>query len=202
MTGVQTCALPICVCREEGFSPHLGSIIINEVLTDGDTDGDPNEDGTTDSMEDEFIEIINISNQSIDLSGWVIIETDWGASLPRHTFDAQTLLEPLGVIVVFGGGEPPESYGSVTFVSANAQDPGIPFGLDLDDAGDVIRLQDSDGLTVFAFTYGDEGGLPAPSDQSITRDPDLTGDFVSHGEASSSEGALFSPGTRNDGTPF
>lgn len=190
------------VCREEGFSPHLGAILVNEVLTDGDTDGDANEDGTTDSMEDEFVELVNVSNQTIDLSGWMLVETDWGQALPRHTFEAQTLLDPLDVIVVFGGGAPPQSTTGVTYLTANAQDPGIPFGLDLDDGGDVLRLQDGDGLTVFAFTYGDEGGIPAPSDQAVTRDPDLTGDFTFHSEVANAGGALFSPGTRSDGTPF
>ena len=35
-------------------------------------------------------------------------------------------------------------------------------------AGDLIRLLDSDGLTVASYTYGDEGGQAAISDEYDT----------------------------------
>jgi len=130
------------------------------------------------------------------------VDTDWGAFLPRHTFAAGTSLAPRGAVVVFGGGDPPDSTQAVLFFASNAQDPGDPYGLDLDDAGDRIRLLDADGLTVASYAYGDEGGQPAVSDESSTRDPDLTGDFTPHSQAALSQGAIFSPGTRVDGSAF
>jgi hypothetical protein len=108
----------------------------------------------------------------------------------------------MGAVVVFGGGDAPDSSEAVLFASSNAADPGMPLGLDLDDAGDEVRLLDPDGLAAAVFAYGDNGGVPAVSDQSLTRDPDLTGGFTPHTLASGASGAVFSPGTRVDGTAF
>jgi hypothetical protein len=53
---------------------------------------------------------------------------------------------------------------------------------------------------VFSFIYGLEAG----DNQSITRSPDITGGepLIKHSQAEGSAGALFSPGTRLDGTLF
>ncbi|MBN2494438.1 MAG: lamin tail domain-containing protein [Deltaproteobacteria bacterium] len=198
--GEQVCREGICL--DADLSPRWGSVIINEVLSDGSTDGDPNQDGSLDAMEDEFVELVNVSNQAVDLEGYTLVERDWDVFLPRHTFETGTQLQPLGAVVVFGGGDPPESTASVLYLGSNAEDPGFAYGLDLDDAGDRIRLLDADGLTVAVFAYGDEGGTPAVSDQSVTRAPDLTGDFVPHAEAEGAGGEIFSPGTRVDGSAF
>jgi len=190
------------VCLEEGMSPAAGKIIFNEVLSDGNTDGDPNQDGTKDPMEDEFVELVNVSNETLDLSGWMIVEDDWEEWLPRYTFPDGFTLSPKGAVVIFGGGDAPESTDAVFYAASNAEDPGIPYGLDLDDAGDMVRLVDSELLTVAAFAYGDGGGIPAVSDESLTRDPDLAGTFAPHTFADGADGAVFSPGTRVDGLEF
>jgi hypothetical protein len=44
--------------------------------------------------------------------------------------------------------------------------------------------------------------LEPATDQSLTRSPDLTGDFVPHTTAAGSNGATFSVGTQVDGAPF
>ncbi len=199
-TGDEVCREGICL--DSNLSPDFGAFVFNEVLTDGNTDGDPNGDGSRDGVEDEFVELVNVSNRTLDLSAWTLTETDWGVHLARHTFASGTQAEPLVAIVVFGGGEPPASTDSVLYLAANAQDPGTQYGLDLDDAGDLISLRDADGLTVAVFAYGDEGGTPAVSDESSTRDPDLTGEFTAHTQASGTQAAIFSPGTRVDGTAF
>lgn len=183
-------------------SPHLGAIIFNEVLTDGTTNEDANGDGTIDAMEDEFVELVNVSGSAVDMTGWTLSEKDWDIHLPRHTFAQGTAPGPNVAIVIFGGGDPPDPTASVLYSASNAQDPGIPYGLDLDDAGDKMVLLDADGLFVDEFTYGDQGGPPAASDESLTRDPDLTGDFTPHTQATTSQGAIFSPGTRTDGSAF
>ncbi|MBW1811623.1 MAG: lamin tail domain-containing protein [Deltaproteobacteria bacterium] len=190
------------ICLESNLSPDFGTFVFNEVLTDGNTDGDPNGDGSRDGVEDEFVELVNVSNRTIDLSGWTLTETDWDVHLARHTFAAGVQADPLVAVVVFGGGEPPDSTDTVTYLAANAQDPGTQYGLDLDDAGDLVVLRDAAGLTVAVFAYGDEGGTPAVSDESATRDPDLTGDFTAHTQADGAQSAIFSPGTRVDGTAF
>jgi len=190
------------VCLEEGMSPLAGKILFNEVLADGNTDGDPNEDGSKDPTEDEFVELVNVSNETLDLSGWMLVETDWEEWLPRYTFPEGTTLDPAGAVVLFGGGDAPESTDAIYYDISNAEDPGIAYGLDLDDAGDLVRLIDGELLTVAAFAYGDAGGNPGVSDESMTRDPDLTGTFIPHSFADGADGAIFSPGTRVDGTGF
>ena len=181
-------------------SPHFGAVIFNEVLTDGTTNEDANGDGTIDAMEDEFVELVNVSGAPVDMTGWILAEKDWDIHLPRHTFAAT--LSPNMAAVVFGGGDAPDSTATVIYATSNAQDPGIPYGLDLDDAGDRMVLLDSNGLFVDEFTYGDQGGAPAASDESLTRDPDLTGDFTPHTQAQNAAGAIFSPGARVDGSAF
>jgi hypothetical protein len=181
-------------------SPHFGAVIFNEVLTDGTTNEDANQDGTIEAMEDEFVELVNVSGSAVDMTGWILAEKDWDIHLPRHTF--AVTLNPDTAAVVFGGGDAPDSTATVLYAISNAQDPGIPYGLDLDDSGDKMVLLDADGLFVDAFTYGDQGGTPAASDESLTRDPDLTGDFCPHTQAQSAAGAIFSPGTRVDGSGF
>jgi hypothetical protein len=183
-------------------SPHFGAVIFNELLTDGTTNEDANGDGTIDAMEDEFVELVNVSGSAVDMTGWTLSEKDWDIHLPRHTFAAGTTPAPNVALVIFGGGDSPDSTASVIYATSNAQDPGIPYGLDLDDAGDRMVLLDSNGLFVDEFTYGDQGGTPAASDESLTRDPDLTGTFTPHTQATSASGAIFSPGTRVDGAAF
>jgi hypothetical protein len=188
------------LCLQTGTSPLIGAVIFNEVLADGSTNGDANGDGSSDAVEDEFVELVNVGNKAVDLSGWTLVEADWGTALPRHTFAANTVLQPLGVIVLFGGGNPPSSSSGVQYLVVNAKDPGIPFGLDLDDGGDLVKLLDAKGLTVAVFPFGNKGGAPAASDTSLTRDPDLTGSITPHTQAAKAAGAVFSPGTRVDGT--
>lgn len=187
-------------CLAEGMSPFSGSVIINEILADGTADEDANQDGTVDAMEDEFIELVVVSSGPVDMSGWMIAEGDWDVWLPRHTFGDQTTLQPLDAAVVFGGGDPLDSTATVLYVGANAEDPGIPYGLDFNDDGEEIRLLDAEGLLVDSFTYG--GDVPVASDQSLTRSPDLTGDWQPHLDADGAAGAIFSPGTRVDGSSF
>jgi hypothetical protein len=190
------------ICLGEDMSVFAGKVLFNEVLTDGNTDGDPNQDGTKDPVEDEFVELVNVSNETLDLSGWMVVESDWEEWLPRYAFAEGTMLEPKGAIVIFGGGDAPESTDAVFFAVSNAADPGIPYGLDLDDSGELVRLIDADLFTVAAFAYGDAGGTPSVSDESLTRDPDLTGSFMPHSAADGSDGTIFSPGFRVDGTAF
>ena len=187
-------------CLPEGVSPYAGAVRINELLSDGTADEDANQDGSVDAMEDEFVELVVVSNADVDLSGWRITEEDWDIWLPRHTFPDGTLLSPLTAVVVFGGGDSPDSTDAIFFATANAADPGTPYGLDLDDEGDELRLIDAEGRLVDVVTYGE---APASaSDQSLTRSPDLVGPWLPHLDAADASGAVFSPGTRVDGSPF
>jgi len=70
-------------------------------------------------------------------------------------------------------------------------------GLGLNNSGDTVTL--NDGVTdQDIVTYASEAG----DNQSLTRDPDISGSFVKHTTATNSVGAAFSPGTRIDGSSF
>jgi hypothetical protein len=69
--------------------------------------------------------------------------------------------------------------------------------LGLNNGGDDVVLQDDFGMGVAFASYG-----ASIVDQSITRDPDITGAFEAHSTAAGSAGALFSPGTRVTGAMF
>ena len=191
-------------CVEGAGGPLFGVVILNEVLIDGTTDEDANGDGDIHATDDEFIEIVNLSDEAVDLSGLMLVESD--LVVPRHTFEPGSVLEGGRALVVFGGGQPSEDLESeapgTQFVVANPDDPAFSNGLNLDDDGDVLRLLDADRRHVFMFAYGDACDAedpacwPAVSDRSLTRTPDLMGAFAPH------EDTLFSPGTLADGEPF
>ena len=61
---------------------------------------------------------------------------------------------------------------------------------------------DADGLIVAELAYGDAGDIEPVTDQSLTRNADLTGGFTAHLTATGADGAIFSPGTRIDGSSF
>ena len=168
----------------------LPILVINEILADpaGDLNGDANGDGIRDGSDDEFIEIVNTSDSPIDISGWTLSD----GTQVRHIFTNGTLLQPGCGIVVFGGGAPTGEFGNCIVQIASKGTLG------LNNSGDTVSLQDVRHRMVDSYTYGSEAGY----DQSITRAPDLVGEFVKHTEATGSGGSLFSPGTKIDGALF
>ncbi|MCA9999910.1 MAG: Ig-like domain-containing protein, partial [Anaerolineales bacterium] len=161
--------------------------VINEIHADPDANlGDANGDGTPSATEDEFVEIVNNSGGAVDISGWTVADS---VSV-RHTFAAGTLIPDQCAIVLFAGGTPTGSFGGAVVLTAGS--------LGLNNPGDTVTLADAGGTVVQTAVYGAEGG----DNQSLTRDPDLSGAFAKHSLAAGSGGALFSPGTRVNGSPF
>jgi type II secretory pathway component GspD/PulD (secretin) len=164
-------------------------LIINEILADPDPImGDSNRDGVINSDDDEFLELVNVSGQALDLSGWRISD----AVRLRYTFPAGTSLKSGCGLVIFGGGDPKGDFGgSLVFIAGS---------LGLNNGGDLITVIDSEGVEVTAVLYGSEGN----QDQSITRYPDLSGQLplVLHSQAPEAGEALYSPGTRIDQLAF
>ena len=160
-------------------------LVVNEILADPalGLEGDANGDGVRDGSEDEFVEIYNNGSASVDLSGYTIED---GAGL-RHTFPAGTVLDPGIAVTVFGGGSPT----GIPGVVQTASDGELGFN----NSGDDVTLKDETGNVLLSVSYGSEGG----NDQSLTRDPDFTGSFTQHTQASSS-GARYSPGETIEGT--
>ena len=182
----------------------LPSLILNEFLADvpgsiaEDLFGDANGDGVRNGGEDEFVEIVNISGDgtAVNLSGWIIADNIG----PRHIFPLGSVLEDGRAIVVFGGATPVGVFGGAIVQTASQGNLGWS------NSGDTINL-DAGGASVFAVVYTGELGA---TDTSPVRDPELTfGDpdpdsnYILHNVAPGTDGALFSPGTQNDGvTPF
>ena len=167
--------------------------VLNEVLYDPPSglDGDSNNDTLRDPNDDEFVEFVNDSDSIIDLSGYKIYDAERLAlGTPNHEFPDGTLINPGQAVVVFGGGNPLGNFGGAQVFTASNQ------VLNLTNNGDLMTLTDSLGNTVIEF---DVTPLSNNPDESYTRDPDLSGDFVQHNGIS---GTLFSPGTKKDGTPF
>jgi Lamin Tail Domain/K319L-like, PKD domain len=156
-------------------------VIINEFLADPPLSeaGDANGDGYRDASEDEFVELVNISTQPVDLDGWTLRDS-YGE---RYTFPDDTTLDPGFAAVVFGGGYPSELLWNYTIIGVTDS------GLGLSNNGDTITLSDSLGNVVAEYTYGPEAG----NEQSVTRNPDYTGTWQLHSEAHP-DGNLFSPG--------
>ncbi|MBW2702387.1 MAG: lamin tail domain-containing protein [Deltaproteobacteria bacterium] len=179
-------------CPDLGRVPVAGDLLLNEFMADpaNDLAGDANCDGIRDSngVQDEFVEIVNVSGEDLDLSG-VTIADEYG---PRHTFRGFSLPTG-GVVVVFGGGSPDCNWH--TNVLAVVATSGA---LGLNNGGDTITLTAADASTeLLTHTYGNEGG----NNESLTLSPDLnTGNpYAGHSTADTVDGSLFSPGTTIEG---
>jgi uncharacterized protein (TIGR03437 family) len=186
-------------------------ISINEIFADvpaddpatADVEGDANRDGVRSADDDEFIEIVNASDQPVELSGVRLFD----ATNLRFTFPANTLLASGRAALIFGGGAPTananEFGGSLVFTTSS---------LSLNDGGDRVSLRLPSGaaevvIATQSYGTGESGSPAAPADQSLVRAPDASGDsiggaFIPHAAATNAAGRIFSTGTRSDGTPF
>ena len=179
------------------------ALILNEFLSDpaaddentSEIEGDANGDGVRDGSQDEFIELINSGSESMDLSGYEIHDRTG----LRHTFADGSLL-PAGMpYVVFGGGLPVNIDNPLVDTASTGY-------IGLNNGGDLIVVKDKSGVEVIIFEYGSlsHGGgandLRGDQDQSVTRDPDITGNFVLH--STTAGGLAFSPGLKNDNVSF
>jgi len=101
----------------------------------------------------------------------------------RHTFSADTILNPYQYLVVFGGGNPQPSDIFWQVASTGS--------LGLNNTGDTISLQDSTGQLVAEAVYGSLGGR----DQSLALWPEGIGtEYLLHSTIDEAEGSIFSPG--------
>ncbi len=168
-------------------------MIINEILADppSGTAGDANGDGVRHSQQDEFVELVNTTASPLDISGWTLSDSD---SI-RHEFPSGTIVDPLCPVVVFGGGSPGDLFPENTIVRTASNG-----SLSLNNGGDTVWLLDADEAVVHSYN---DASWAVIADQSMTRNPDITGQepLVGHTEPSNSVG-LFSPGRMVDGTPF
>ncbi len=170
-------------------STPLPPLQINEIHADPDPLlGDSNGDGVVNSDDDEFLELVNLSGEDLDLTGWEIFDS----VRLRYTFPEETVLKAGCGLLVFGGGSPTGEFGGSLVFTAGS--------LGLNNSGDQLAVKNLLGEQITSCSYGEEGG----ENQSLTRYPDLTGELplVLHSLVIEANGALFSPGWRADGTAF
>ena len=187
-TACQRVVIALCaVILTVRFTPAAGQTI-NEIHVDPapGPEGDANGDGVRHAIEDEFVEIVNDTGADLDLRGWTLSD---GLTV-RHRFVEGTVVPADCAVVIFGGGRPTGAFGNSLVRVAGA--------LGLNNVGDTVTLADDHGTIAAQVVYDTEGGI----DQSLTRDPDVSGSFVRHAIATGSHGARFSPGVRVDGTMF
>jgi len=178
---------------EDDEGPITTQLLLNEILYDppSGSEGDANGDGTREAQEDEFLELINLSSQPLDMSGFKIYDAEaLENDDPRHVFPDGTLLEPGKAIVIFGGGTPTGGFGGAIVQTASG---GI---LNMNNSGDFVTITDAGGSILVEFDIEPLSNNP---DESYTRNPDLTGEFEQHNDNTP---LLFSPGTKIDQTPF
>ncbi len=164
-------------------------------------DGDANCDGVVDSVDDEFVELVSVAPQPLDLSNLQL--TDAAATPNGHRFAAGTVLGPGESIVIFGGGAIApmttlHPWCAGAFAGARLERANLRGTLGLNNGGDTLTLRSAAGVTLTQVSYGAVAAGP-----SVTRDPDLTGALVVHSSAVGRAGDRpYSPGTRLTGVPF
>ena len=108
--------------------------VLNEVLYDPPADnlGDANGDGNRHFDEDEFVEFVNSSATSLDISGYKLYDADrLLTNTANHEFPANTILNPGQAVVVFGGGTPTGNFGGSLVFAASNRTLNFPKGLNL-----------------------------------------------------------------------
>jgi hypothetical protein len=172
------------------------SIVLNEVLYDPSNSGllgDANGDGLYVQDEDEFIELLNTGSQPLDVSGWKIYDASaLSSGTPRHVFPAGSVIPSGTALVLFGGGTPTGSFGGAVVQTTSTG------AMNLNNAGDLLTITDAQDSVMITFDVAPYSDNP---NESYTRSPDITGEFVQHSTVGSGT-LLFSPGTRLDGSPF
>ena len=164
-----------------GARPAEAVVLINEVLANpGGLDA--NEDGTPHIFQDEFLELVNPSNDPFTLTGWTL--SDGVGS--RHVFAPGTSISAGGLLVVFGGGNP------AAIPNALKASTGT---LGLNNTGDTVSLRDATDTLIDLLLYTAAQVVPG---ESLTRFPDALGPFTRHLTVSTHP---FSPGTTTDGSP-
>ena len=195
------------VLTEDGDSPSDGpvnavspsgpnQIRIVEFLPVGTADGalDPNGDGVSDASADEFIELVNGSDEVLNLEGVTLVDAYY-PRMPIHTFSHLDVLPIDGRILVFGGGMPPIHPTSLVRV-AHHTGVGTDIGLNLRNTGNRIEVRGVSGEVLDSVGYGTWGAVEAPIDASLVRMQD--GSLVPHTTVSTPS-LPFSPGEPTEG---
>lgn len=152
-------------------------IVINEILYDPTGAGDTNGG--------KFVELVNNSDSEADISNWTLSDD----SNTRYTFPAGTVIPAKKAFVVFENSAGGTGFGGAYLYSSGS--------LGLNQTGDRVILKDNRGNEVANVSY-----TGSESEESMTRNADITGSFEGHKSADSDNSLPSSPGTKVDGTAF
>ena len=172
------------------------TVIFNEVnsIAQEDLNGDGLVDG-----DDDFVEVLNVTNAPIDLTDYVIREGTRSETV--HVFPANTILEAGCSIVVgsqgFLPGSTSERFGTTPVQNASEGDT-----LQITDSGDSLELRDVDFEQAYSVTIPDLEATAERGSYALTVDGDGNSDYAQHADIAATMGALSSPGTMLNGDPF
>ena len=164
----------------------VGTLVINELLTDPPVGFDANGDGVSHYGQDEFIELLNVGMTDLDLSGATITD-EWGV---RATLPSGTTIAPGSFLLVFGGGTVVTAFPGGNALVASSKTLGM------NNDGDTITVTSAGGEVLDSVGYS---AVVGARDQSLVREVEGQSDsiLVLHREAASTPA---SPGTRADGS--
>ncbi|MBN2694632.1 lamin tail domain-containing protein [bacterium] len=168
------------VRASETSTPEIGDLVINEIMHTPTNDWSA--DGYTHSSNDEYVEIVNVSYKTLDLSN-ITLSDSLGV---RHSFSGT--LQPKNSIVIFGGGTINLTATNVRFETASSGRLSL-------NGTDSITLKNGD--TIYQEISFDD----SVTGVSLNRSPDITGTvFIHHNELVPN--IKGTPGTKADGTQF
>ena len=147
----------------------------------------PKPQGANPTLNDEFVELVNLSGSELDLIGWTISD----GSAKRHQFLATTLLAASNAVVVFGG--PANTNRPVLPAGVRAEPASETGGLALNNDGDVIVVRNLLGRVVTRVVYA---GSSLGTDSALIRFPTADDTFIPHRSANERHAT---PGIRPDG---
>ena len=148
---------------------------------------------------DDFIEVLNVTDLAIDMSEYRISEAISGRTV--HIFPEGTLLEAGCSIVVGSEGFLPGSELG-RFGTAPVQNASEGNTLSITDTGAILQLDDSTFTEAFSLTIPDLTQTAAQGSYALTTDGDFNSGYAQHADIAATAGALSSPGTLLGGDPF
>jgi hypothetical protein len=170
--------------------PAAAGVVINELMADPASDWSPSDgDEVYDSLDDEWIELVNTGNTAVDMTGWrlrdAVSDSSW-----KYGFSGP--LAAGNIIVIYGN----EAY---AWEDAN----GCPRnGLSLNNGGDTIELVRPDGTVAERVEYT---GGEVRDDCSYGRLPDGGVEWVMfdglNPTSPPATGLVPTPGEPNVGSP-
>lgn len=161
-------------------SPSPGAVKINEVCYRPGSSADHNNDGVTADQNDEFVELINMTNAPILIEGWEQRCSDWELNnFQSFVFPEGSTIPANGFVTVFTSGNPTGFLPGTTFTYGRPRIRNNGAFVGIDDATSLVDGIAFDGAetaspTLIGYT---NTGVLAETGGSIGRFPDGIGDF-------------------------